>query len=86
MCTGVTISYIVIAMCQYPLAIAGFWAYGNKVSKSSFFLNLFTFDIYFLGKRFILYYRDFFTSQISSCLRQWFKNALLEYNFKKKKI
>ena len=37
MCMGVTISYIVIAMCQYPLAIAGFWAYGNKVSKSSFF-------------------------------------------------
>ena len=36
MCTGVTISYIVIAMCQYPLAIGGFWAYGNKVSKSSF--------------------------------------------------
>nr|POF22521.1 lysine histidine transporter-like 8 [Quercus suber] len=32
MCTGVTISYIVIAMCQYPLAIAGFWAYGNKVA------------------------------------------------------
>nr|POE55568.1 lysine histidine transporter-like 8 [Quercus suber] len=34
MCTGVTISYIVIAMCQYPLAIAGFWAYGNKVPYS----------------------------------------------------
>ncbi|KAL4616408.1 hypothetical protein ACB092_07G196900 [Castanea dentata] len=34
MCTGVTISYIVIAMCQYPLAIGGFWAYGNKVPYS----------------------------------------------------
>ncbi|KAM3743598.1 hypothetical protein ACB098_07G158300 [Castanea mollissima] len=34
MCTGVTISYIVIAMCQYPLAIGGFWAYRNKVPYS----------------------------------------------------
>ena len=36
MCAGVTISYIVIAMCQFPLAIVGFWAYGNKASKFSF--------------------------------------------------
>ncbi|KAL4612540.1 hypothetical protein ACB092_08G207600 [Castanea dentata] len=44
MCTGVTISYIVIAMCQYPLAIAGFWAYGNKVpySGGQGFLTLFS--------------------------------------------
>uniref|UniRef100_A0A7N2N2X8 Amino acid transporter transmembrane domain-containing protein n=1 Tax=Quercus lobata TaxID=97700 RepID=A0A7N2N2X8_QUELO len=34
MCTGVTISHIVIAMCQYPLAIGGFWAYGNMVPYS----------------------------------------------------
>uniref|UniRef100_A0A7N2RE10 Amino acid transporter transmembrane domain-containing protein n=1 Tax=Quercus lobata TaxID=97700 RepID=A0A7N2RE10_QUELO len=33
MCIGVTISYIVIAMCQYPLAIGGFWAYGNKALR-----------------------------------------------------
>ncbi|KAM3695764.1 hypothetical protein ACJW31_07G158400 [Castanea mollissima] len=31
MCRAVTISYIVIAMSQFPLAIVGFWAYGNKV-------------------------------------------------------
>ncbi|XP_030942078.1 lysine histidine transporter-like 7 [Quercus lobata] len=31
MCKAVTISYIVIAMSQFPLAIVGFWAYGNKV-------------------------------------------------------
>ncbi|XP_042983790.1 lysine histidine transporter-like 8 [Carya illinoinensis] len=31
MCKGVTISYILIATSQFPLAIAGFWAYGNKI-------------------------------------------------------
>jgi hypothetical protein len=30
---GVIASYILIAMCQFPLAIAGFWAYGNQASK-----------------------------------------------------
>lgn len=28
---GVIISYILIAMCVFPLSIAGFWAYGNQV-------------------------------------------------------
>ncbi|KAE9620257.1 hypothetical protein Lal_00019102 [Lupinus albus] len=28
---GVTISYILIAMCIFPLAIIGFWAYGNQI-------------------------------------------------------
>ncbi|PNY02091.1 hypothetical protein L195_g025395, partial [Trifolium pratense] len=28
---GVTISYILIAACVFPLAIAGFWAYGNQI-------------------------------------------------------
>lgn len=28
---GVTIAYILIAACVFPLAIAGFWAYGNKI-------------------------------------------------------
>ncbi|KAM1987206.1 hypothetical protein ACFX15_034503 [Malus domestica] len=32
---GVTVSYLIIAMCLYPLAIAGFWAYGNKVPSSN---------------------------------------------------
>lgn len=31
MWTGVIISYIQIAMCLFPLAIGGFWAYGNKI-------------------------------------------------------
>jgi len=35
-CIGVTISYIVMAMCFYPPAIGGFWAYGNKAG--GFFL------------------------------------------------
>ncbi|KAJ0636920.1 putative amino acid transporter, transmembrane domain-containing protein [Helianthus annuus] len=32
---GVKASYIVIAMCLFPLAISGFWAYGNLVSFGS---------------------------------------------------
>ncbi|PQQ13343.1 lysine histidine transporter-like 8 [Prunus yedoensis var. nudiflora] len=31
---GVTVSYALIAMCLLPLAIAGFWAYGNKIPSS----------------------------------------------------
>ncbi|PON36379.1 Amino acid transporter, transmembrane domain containing protein [Parasponia andersonii] len=31
MWTGVKISYILIAMSFFPLAIGGFWAYGNKI-------------------------------------------------------
>lgn len=31
---GVTIAYILIAACVIPIAIAGFWAYGNQVSTS----------------------------------------------------
>ncbi|KAL4616404.1 hypothetical protein ACB092_07G196600 [Castanea dentata] len=42
MCTGVTVSYILIAMCQYPLAIVGFWAYGNKVPFSGGLLSAFS--------------------------------------------
>ncbi|KAM5562681.1 lysine histidine transporter-like 8 [Rosa sericea] len=32
---GVTISYALVAMCLLPLAIAGFWSYGNKVPSSN---------------------------------------------------
>ncbi|CAJ2679707.1 unnamed protein product [Trifolium pratense] len=28
---GVTVSYILIATCLFPLAIIGFWAYGNQI-------------------------------------------------------
>ncbi|GLT96860.1 hypothetical protein SLE2022_144540 [Rubroshorea leprosula] len=38
---GVTISYIIIAMCLFPLAIAGFWAYGNGVPTTLGTLNAF---------------------------------------------
>lgn len=27
---GVSMSYVLISMCVFPLAIAGFWAYGNQ--------------------------------------------------------
>ncbi|KAG4993812.1 hypothetical protein AAZX31_11G095200 [Glycine max] len=29
---GVSISYVLISMCMFPLAIAGFWAYGNQIN------------------------------------------------------
>ncbi|KAE9616411.1 putative amino acid transporter, transmembrane domain-containing protein [Lupinus albus] len=29
---GVTVSYILIAICLFPLAIVGFWAYGNQIN------------------------------------------------------
>ncbi|KAK2381311.1 lysine histidine transporter [Trifolium repens] len=29
---GVIVSYILIAACVFPLAIAGFWAYGNQIA------------------------------------------------------
>ncbi|PRQ25075.1 putative amino acid transporter, transmembrane domain-containing protein [Rosa chinensis] len=31
MWSGVTISHVLIAMCLFPLALGGYWAYGNKV-------------------------------------------------------
>ncbi|TXG64964.1 hypothetical protein EZV62_011958 [Acer yangbiense] len=38
---GVTISYLIIAMTLFPLAICGFWAYGNKVTTDGGLLNAF---------------------------------------------
>lgn len=37
---GVTVSYLLIAMCLFPIAVAGFWAYGNKVSILRLTLDL----------------------------------------------
>ncbi|GER50211.1 amino acid transporter, partial [Striga asiatica] len=31
---GVTFSSLIIAMCMYPIAILGHWAYGNKISSN----------------------------------------------------
>ncbi|KAE8698757.1 Lysine histidine transporter-like 7 [Hibiscus syriacus] len=31
---SVMVSYLIIPMCLFPLAIAGFWAYGNKIPAS----------------------------------------------------
>lgn len=30
---GAKVAYLLIAMCLFPIAIGGFWAYGNLVSK-----------------------------------------------------
>jgi hypothetical protein len=35
---GVTLSYIIIAICLFPIAIAGFWTYGNKVKAQLYVL------------------------------------------------
>lgn len=32
---GVKFSYALIAMCLFPIAIAGYWAYGNLVSPKN---------------------------------------------------
>lgn len=31
---GIQGAYIVIALCLFPIAIGGYWAYGNKVLES----------------------------------------------------
>ncbi|XP_017970106.1 PREDICTED: lysine histidine transporter-like 7 [Theobroma cacao] len=38
---GVMVSYIIIAMCLFPLAIVGFWAYGNKIPANGGILTAF---------------------------------------------
>ncbi|KAJ6403036.1 hypothetical protein OIU84_015033 [Salix udensis] len=38
---GVSVSYMIIAMCQFPLAIAGFWVYGNKIPPNGGMLTAF---------------------------------------------
>ncbi|KAL3597556.1 hypothetical protein D5086_009193 [Populus alba] len=38
---GVSVSYTIVAMCQFPLAIAGFWAYGNKIPSNGGMLTAF---------------------------------------------
>ncbi|KAL0365722.1 UNVERIFIED_CONTAM: Lysine histidine transporter-like 8 [Sesamum angustifolium] len=39
---GVAISYLLIAMCLFPLAIVGHWAYGNKIPMNGGILTAFT--------------------------------------------
>lgn len=36
---GVKVAYFFIAMCLFPVAIGGFWAYGNLVSCEEAFFN-----------------------------------------------
>ncbi|KAJ0635457.1 putative amino acid transporter, transmembrane domain-containing protein [Helianthus annuus] len=31
---GVLVAYIVVAICYFPVAISGYWAYGNRVSDN----------------------------------------------------
>ncbi|KAF8656429.1 hypothetical protein HU200_060702 [Digitaria exilis] len=32
---GVKVAYAIVALCFYPLAIGGFWAYGNQIPQNS---------------------------------------------------
>ncbi|KAL8556554.1 hypothetical protein ACS0TY_004125 [Phlomoides rotata] len=38
---GVVISYLLISVCMYPFAIAGYWAYGDKITKVGGILGAF---------------------------------------------
>nr|GMC89059.1 lysine histidine transporter-like 8 [Ipomoea batatas] len=38
---GVMASYLLIALCHFPLAIAGYWTYGNLVNQKGGILNAF---------------------------------------------
>lgn len=29
---GIQAAYLIVALCLFPLAIGGYWAYGNKVN------------------------------------------------------
>lgn len=44
---GVKFSYSIIALCLFPLAIGGYWAYGNLVKSLQF--GLLTLDSHFCG-------------------------------------
>lgn len=35
---GVIASYSFVTMCEFPLAIGGYWAYGNMVNYFSIFI------------------------------------------------
>lgn len=39
---GVGAAYLLIAWCMYPVAIGGFWAYGNLVKENKDFVFLST--------------------------------------------
>ncbi|KAM7253208.1 hypothetical protein ACFE04_025826 [Oxalis oulophora] len=41
MWTSVLVSYMIVAMCLFPVAIVGFWGYGNKVSQNGGLLKAF---------------------------------------------
>ncbi|KAJ1703072.1 hypothetical protein LUZ63_002851 [Rhynchospora breviuscula] len=32
---GVKVAYVIVALCLFPMAIGGFWAYGNKIPSSN---------------------------------------------------
>lgn len=40
---GIQAAYIVVALCLFPIAIGGYWAYGNKVNLVFYFISISTF-------------------------------------------
>ncbi|XP_058213877.1 lysine histidine transporter-like 8 [Rhododendron vialii] len=39
---GVKVSYLIISLCLFPLAIGGYWAYGNRIPTGCGFLSAFS--------------------------------------------
>lgn len=35
---GVKFAYVIIGMCLFPIAIAGYWAYGNLVCSNIYMI------------------------------------------------
>lgn len=52
---GVKYAYILVAMCIYPITIAGYWAYGQLVL---YFLSLYPLQIISYVPSFCKLYRD----------------------------
>ncbi|XP_066344382.1 lysine histidine transporter-like 8, partial [Miscanthus floridulus] len=40
---GVKVAYAIIALCLYPIAIGGFWAYGNRIPSNGILSALYKF-------------------------------------------
>ncbi|KAK3143986.1 hypothetical protein QOZ80_4AG0307440 [Eleusine coracana subsp. coracana] len=40
---GVKVAYVIVALCLYPVAIGGFWAYGNQIPPNGILTALYKF-------------------------------------------
>lgn len=61
---GAKVAYVFIAMCLFPVAIGGFWAYGNLVSIAIIFVNCVNHVIIFWWLKLVMLF--FFLLQMPS--------------------